>query len=434
MKILVIGKGGREHALVWKLAQSPRVRAVYCAPGNAGTAAEANNVDIDPGDDPQFKKLIEFARSEGIDLTVVGPEEPLVRGIVDAFAEAGLGIFGPSKQAAQLEGSKVFAKELMRHAAVPTAEFWVFDSADAAERFLDDRQEVPVVVKADGLAAGKGVIVCSGRSEAVQAVRRIMRRREFGDAGARVVIEEQLHGEELSLLAITDGRTIVPLEPAQDHKPAFDNDQGPNTGGMGAYSPTPIASAELMAEIERTILVPTLHAMKRGRMPYKGVLYTGLMVTRQGPKVLEFNVRFGDPEAQPVLMRLQSDLAAVLDAAARGELDRIEPLRWDPRPAVCVVLASDGYPGPYMKGKPITGLDQASGVADAKVFHAGTARHDSEVLSDGGRVVGLTALGDSIAQAKRRAYELARTVRFSGAWCRHDIADKALARIAEELP
>lgn len=418
--------------MAWKLAQSPRVSAVYCAPGNAGTAEEANNVDIDPGNDPGFEKLVGFARRNQIDLTVVGPEEPLVHGIVDAFGAAGLEVFGPSKKAAQLEGNKAFAKELMRHAAVPTAEFRVFESADAAERFLTEREQAPVVVKADGLAAGKGSIVCQGRDEALEAVGRIMRRREFGAAGDRVVIEERLDGEELSVLAITDGQTIVPLEPAQDHKPAYDNDQGPNTGGMGAYSPAPIVTPELLAEIEQMILVPTVHAMKRRRTPLRGVLYAGLMITRKGPKVLEFNVRFGDPEAQPVLIRLDSDLAEVLEAAAQGRLAAIAPLRWDPRPAVCVVLASEGYPGPYMKGKAITGLDQARAVPDTKVFHAGTARRDSEVISDGGRVLGVTALGDSVAEAKRRAYELVRMVRFPGAWCRHDIADKALVRLRKE--
>jgi phosphoribosylamine--glycine ligase len=428
VKVLVIGKGGREHALVWKLAHSPRVSAVYCAPGNAGTAREATNVAIDPKDpdDIHFKRLIEFVKKEKIELTVVGPEEPLVRGIVDAFEAAGLRIFGPSRAAAQLEGSKVFAKELMRHAGIPTAPFHVFQSADSAERFLSERDELPVVVKADGLAAGKGALVCPNRTEAIDAVNRIMRRREFGTAGDRVVIEEKLEGQEVSVLAITDGRTIVTLEPAQDHKAAYDNDEGPNTGGMGAYSPAPAVTPELMRDIEQRILVPTVHAMKRRRTPFRGVLYAGLMLTAQGPKVLEFNVRLGDPEAQPLLMRLQTDLVEIIDATLNSQLSTLNALQWDARPAICVVVAAEGYPGPYMKGKPISGLDDAAGVPDSVVFHAGTALREGRIVTDGGRVLGVTALGETMADAKRRAYEAAGKIRFAGAWYRRDIGRKAL--------
>ncbi len=434
MKVLVLGKGGREHAIVWKLARSPRVSAVYCAPGNAGTAGEAKNVAIDPNDlnDIRFKQLTDFVKKEKIDLTVVGPEDPLVRGVVDAFEAKGLRIFGPSKAAAQLEGSKVFAKDIMRRAGVPTAAYASFHAADSAERHLTEREDAAVVVKADGLAAGKGAIVCKNRAEAIEAVNRIMRRREFGAAGDRVVIEEKLEGEEVSILAITDGRTIVSLEASQDHKAAFDHDEGPNTGGMGAYSPAPAVTPELMREIEVKILVPTVHTMKRRRSPFRGVLYAGLMLTKQGPKVLEFNVRFGDPETQPLLMRLQTDLVDIIEATLDSQFSTFNPLQWDPRPAVCVVIAAEGYPGAYMKGKPITGLAEAATVLDAQVFHAGTILRDGEVVTDGGRVLGVTALSDTFADAKARAYEAADKIRFKGAWCRRDISDKAASKNACE--
>lgn len=428
MKVLVIGKGGREHALAWKLSQSPRVSAVYCAPGNGGTATDAQNVPIDPGD---TGSLLRFAKQNDIGLTVVGPEDPLVSGIVDTFRAAGLRIFGPTKQAARLEGSKAFAKEVMRRAGVPSAEFRVFHSPAQAEHFVLEREPRPLVVKADGLAGGKGAIVCETPEEAVEAIGRIMRKREFGRAGECVVIEEKLVGQEVSVLALTDGRTILRLESAQDHKAAFDNDEGPNTGGMGAYSPTPMLTPELSALIDETILVPTVHAMKRRRTPFHGVLYAGIMLTSQGPKVLEFNVRFGDPETQPLLLRLKSDLAELLTATADGRLGELAPLEWDARPAVCVVLAAEGYPGSYMKGKLIRGLDAAAEVADSKVFHAGTIARDREILSDGGRLVGVTALGDSIADAKRHAYEVVRKIRSLGAWSRHDIADKAIQWVRE---
>lgn len=422
MKVLVVGQGGREHALVWKLLQSPSVSKVFCAPGNAGTAVEAINVDIRSDDVP---RLLKFAQAENIGLTVVGPEIPLVAGIVDAFEAAGLKIFGPSKAAAELEGSKVFSKDVMYKAAIPTAECQVFRDATDAEEFINSRELAPLVVKADGLAAGKGVVVCKTKDEAIEAINRIMRLREFGDAGNRVVIEERLDGQEASILALTDGNTIIPLETAQDHKAAFDDDQGPNTGGMGAYSPAPLVSAELMDQIIAQILVPTIHEMKRRGRPFKGILYAGVMMTHQGPKVLEFNVRFGDPEAQPILMRLKSDLAEVLLAVAEGRLDRLPPLEWDERPSVCVVMAAEGYPGAYRKGDEIRGLDEAAKVSSAKVFHAGTELRSGHVLTNGGRVLGVTSLGDTIADAKLSAYQAVKCIRWDGAWCRHDISDKA---------
>lgn len=421
MKVLVIGQGGREHALVWKLAQSPSVTRVYCAPGNAGTALEAENIDIRATDIP---RLIKFAQTEKIDLTVVGPEAPLVAGIVDSFEQAGLKLFGPTKAAAELEGSKAFAKELMRQAAVPTAEFQVFKDPAAAESYINDREQARLVIKADGLAAGKGVCVCDGKVQALEAIRRIMRDREFQDAGNRIVIEERLDGHEASLLAVVDGNTIIPLEAAQDHKRAFDNDEGPNTGGMGAYSPTPLMTPELLDEVIGQILVPTVHTMKRNKRPFRGVLYAGLMITNQGPKVLEFNARFGDPEAQPILMRLKSDLAQLLLAAAEGRLHELPDLEWDPRPAVCVVMASAGYPGHYEQGYPIRGLDEAAKLPDVKVFHAGTQTHGGQTVTAGGRVLGVTALGDTISTAKLRAYQGVKCIRWDGAWCRHDISDK----------
>src|SRR5436190_16658902 len=336
MNVLVIGKGGREHALVWKLAKSPRVSKVYCAPGNAGTASDGVNVAISAND---VDGLIKFAKKENIGLTVVGPEDPLAAGMVDDFQKAGLRIFGPSKEAAQLEASKVFAKKLMRDADVPTAEFRVFDHPEPARIYVQTR-EYPVVVKADGLAAGKGVLVCNTQQEAMAAIDRIMVKEEFGRAaGRQIIVEKRLDGEELSVLALVAGRTIIPLAPSQDHKRAFDNDAGPNTGGMGAYSPAPLATEELMTLVETQALVPTVHAMKRKRMPFRGILYAGVIATNQGPRILEYNCRLGDPETQPVLMRLKTDLFELLLAAVEDRLDELadDKLQWDPRPAVCVV-------------------------------------------------------------------------------------------------
>jgi phosphoribosylamine--glycine ligase len=423
MNILVIGNGGREHALAWKIAQSPRADRVFVAPGNAGTAADAENVDIAPTDVP---RLLDFARQNAIGLTVVGPEAALAAGVVDAFQAAGLRAFGPTKLAAELESSKVFSKNLLRHADVPTADYRVFQNAKAAITFLKERDDVPVVVKADGLAAGKGVFVCDNREQALQAVERIAVQKEFGEAGNQLVIEERLHGHEASILALTDGMTLITMPACQDHKRAHDGDKGPNTGGMGAYCPTPLVTEQLSARIEEKILVPTIHQMKRSRRPFRGVLYAGLMVTGQGVEVLEYNVRFGDPECQPLLLRLKSDLVELLEATVDGRLDEVQPPAWDPRPAVCVVMASEGYPGKYERGQPIRGLEDAEKLPDVKVFHAGTAVKNGQVVTDGGRVLGVTALGNSISAAKLEAYRAVKCIRFSGAWCRKDISDKAL--------
>jgi len=434
MNVLVVGSGGREHALAWKLKQSPRIERVFVAPGNAGTAADATNVAISADD---IAGLIKFAQQNRVDLTIVGPEAPLVAGIVDAFQAARLRIFGPSKAAAQLEGSKVFCKNLLHSANVPTAEFHVFRDAQSATRFVQDRfpdpnQHVPLVVKADGLASGKGVVVCSTQSQALEAIDRIALKREFGTAGKQIVIEERLNGQEVSILAITDGRTILTLPPAQDHKPAYDGDTGPNTGGMGAYCPAPLVDDAMLGWIEEHILVPTVHTMKRSRQPFKGVLYAGLMVTHQGPKVLEYNVRFGDPECQPLLMRLQTDLVDVLEATIDGRLDELPPLAWDSRPSVCVVMASEGYPGNYETGKVISGLEDAAQLPDVKVFHSGTKIVDGQIVTSGGRVLAVTALGNNIATAKFQAYTAVKCIRWPGAWCRKDISDKALAPLKPE--
>jgi phosphoribosylamine--glycine ligase len=431
MKVLVVGNGGREHALAWKIAQSPRVERVFVAPGNAGTAREVQceNVPIAADDIPA---LVKFAKTSGIDLTVVGPEAPLVAGIVDVFQREKLRVFGPSKAAAQLEGSKVFCKNLLHGADVPSAEYRVFRDADSATRYVMDRfnadeQSVPVVVKADGLAAGKGVIVCSTRRDALEAIDRIARQREFGAAGKQLLIEERLDGQEASVLALTDGRTILTLPPAQDHKRAHDGDTGPNTGGMGAYCPAPLVDERMMRWVEEHILVPTVHAMKRSRQPFSGVLYAGIMVTpAQGPKVLEYNVRLGDPECQPLLLRLKSDIVELIEATIDGKLDEVKPPEWDPRPSVCVVMASEGYPGEYETGRPIRGLDEAAAVPDVKVFHSGTALVDGQVVTAGGRVLAVTALGNTIASAKLQAYTAVKCIRWQGAWCRKDIADKAM--------
>jgi len=422
MKILIVGQGGREHALAWKIRQSPLVKDIFCAPGNAGTALEAVNLDIAATD---IDGLVRFVKKEKIDLTVIGPEAPLVAGLADVLDKEGLRVFGPSKQAAELEGSKVFAKDLLRTAAIPTAEAQVFSNAQAAEAYVEGREETRLVVKADGLASGKGVSVCQNKEEALEALKRIMRAREFGDAGSRVVIEECLDGEEASILALTDGETILPLETAQDHKAAYDEDKGPNTGGMGAYSPAPLITPLLMDNIIGQILVPAVHAMKRRNRPFRGILYAGLMITHQGPKVLEFNVRFGDPEAQPLLMRMKSDIVPVLLAASEGRLRECDPIAWDPRPSICVVMAAEGYPGNYQKGQVIRGLDEAAQVEGVKVFHAGTELKNGEVVTAGGRVLGVTAVGDRLSDAKLRAYQAVKLIRWPGAWCRHDISDKA---------
>ncbi len=433
MKVLIVGNGGREHALAWKIRQSSRVKEIFVAPGNAGTALDAVNIDIASND---IAGLVAFAKQERIGLTVVGPEAPLALGLVDALESEKLRVFGPSRAAAQLEASKAFCKNVLRQADVPTADFQVFRDPDDAMRYIKgkypgENDRCPVVVKADGLASGKGVIVCKRRSDALDAIDRISRRKEFGTAGSQMVIEDRLEGQEASILAITDGRTILPLPAAQDHKPAFDGDTGPNTGGMGAYCPTPMVDDSMLAWIEEHVLVPTVHTMKRNRKPFKGVLYAGLMLTQAGPKVLEYNCRFGDPECQPLLMRLKSDLVEILEAVVDGNLDQIDGPEWDPRPAICVVMASQGYPGEYQTGQPILGISEADQMPDVKVFHAGTKLVDGTVVASGGRVLGVTALGDNISLAKLNAYTAVQKVRWQGSWCRKDISDKALQYIQE---
>lgn len=425
MKVLVVGSGGREHALVWKIADSPLVDRLFCAPGNAGTANEAENVDIAAED---VDGLVAFSKDNELDLVVVGPEVPLVAGLVDRLDQAGIKAFGPVASAAKLEGDKAYAKELMRQYAVPTAEGRIFTNYNDARTYIASRDE-PLVIKAAGLAAGKGVIVCDDPADALNAAEKIMVDREFGDAGDTIVVEEKLTGQEASILAFVDGRTIYILEPSQDHKPIGEGDTGLNTGGMGAYCPAPVITEPIMIQVERQVLVPIVDALNRGDVKFRGILYAGLMITATGPKVLEFNVRFGDPETQPILMRLKSDLVEILLATCEGRLDRLT-LRWDPRPAVCVVMASGGYPGKYQKGKQITGLTDAMSIPDIRVFHAGTGFADGKVVTAGGRVLGVTALGNTIAEAKRRAYLAVEKINFDGAYYRCDIADKAIKMAA----
>jgi phosphoribosylamine--glycine ligase len=426
MKVLLIGNGGREHALAWKLAASSRVSGLFALPGNPGTAQVADNVPgIRPDEPREWDKIDKFIRQNKIEFIVVGPEDPLAAGIVDHFQSHGLAVFGPTKQAAQLEADKWFAKELMRHQSIPTAEARSFTDADAAEEFIHAR-EVPVVIKAAGLAKGKGVTVCHRISDALEAIDRIMRQKTFGDAGARVVIEELLVGPECSVLAFVDRRNIYVMETCQDHKAIDDGDTGPMTGGMGAYSPTPAVSDAMLSQIERDIFIPLLDGLNREEIEYRGVLYAGLMLTSNGPKVLEFNCRFGDPETQPLMMRLKSDLCEVMLAVAQGKLDQID-LKWDPRPALAVVASSRGYPGRYETGHVITGIDDADAMRDVKVFQAGTRRQDSHtIVTDGGRVLAVTALGDTIAAAQQRAYEAIAKIHFEGMHYRRDIGWQAL--------
>ncbi len=421
MKVLVVGGGGREHALVWKIAQSPLVSKVYSAPGNAGIAEEAETVDIAAGD---IVSLLGFAKDSGIDLTVVGPEVPLVAGIVDKFQEEGLKIFGPKQHAANLEGSKAYSKMLMKSAGIPTARFKILSDLSAAKDYAE-ATGAPIVIKASGLAAGKGVYVCKSVEEAHKAIDAVMKERIFGTAGDSIIIEECLKGEEASILAFVDGHAIFTLESSQDHKRAFDGDQGPNTGGMGAYSPAPVISDRIMRQVERDILIPVTYASNRNGCPYRGILYAGLMITQEGPSVLEFNVRFGDPETQPILMRMKSDIVEPILAVIDGSLADVA-IKWDDRPAVCVVMASGGYPGKYEKGKEITGIKEAEALGDVKVFHAGTALAGGRLVTNGGRVLGVTALGDTIAAAKQRAYEAVERIHFDGAHFRSDIADRAI--------
>jgi len=424
MNVLILGSGGREHALAWKAAQSPRVGRVYVAPGNAGTAHEASleNVALDPMD---FDGIVEFAARAAIDLTIVGPEAPLVAGVVDRLEAAGHACFGPSAAAARLEGSKAFSKAFLSRHAIPTAAYATFTEVEPALEYLR-RHGAPIVVKADGLAAGKGVIVATDLAEAEAAVRDMLSGNAFGEAGCRVVIEEFLEGEEASFIVIADGETALPMATSQDHKRIGEGDVGPNTGGMGAYSPAPVVDADTEARILREVIEPTLRGMAQEGHPYRGFLYAGLMIDSSGaPKVIEFNCRFGDPETQPILLRLRSDLVALCRAALAGEL-AAHAVVWDPRPAIGVVLAAGGYPGSYARGREITGLDADSG--DVKLFHAGTVDEGGRVLTSGGRVLCVTALGDDLPDARERCYRAISGIRFDDMQFRRDIGWRALGR------
>jgi phosphoribosylamine--glycine ligase len=423
MKVLVIGGGGREHALAWKIAQSPLVEKIYCAPGNPGTAQLAENLPIAAD---QLDKLLAFAHENRIDLTVVGPEQPLSLGIVDLFEAHGLKVFGPSQKAAFIEGSKAFSKDLMQKYGVPTAAYGVFTDLAGAEAFIR-RTGAPIVVKADGLAAGKGVIIAQTCEEAIAAVRDMLSGNAFGSAGSRVVIEEFLTGEEASFLVITDGTKIIPLASAQDHKAVFDGDQGPNTGGMGAYSPAPVVTPDIHEKAMQQVIRPTVAGMAAEGRPYRGVLYAGLMIRDGQVKTLEFNARFGDPECQPLLMRMKSDIVPVLMAVADGDLGTLS-IEWHDKAAVCVVMAAEGYPGDYRRADTIEGLADAAQIDDVYVFHAGTALKEGRCVTNGGRVLGVTALGDSVQQAISTAYKAVNCISWKGVQFRRDIGRKALGR------
>ena len=425
MKLLVVGGGGREHALIWKLSQSTKVDQIFCAPGNAGIASMATCIPIEAND---IDRLVEFARNEEIDLTIVGPEDPLVAGIVDAFEEAELRIFGPSRVAAEIEGNKTFCKQLLKDHNIPTGDFASFDNLDDAIDYVY-KKGAPIVVKANGLAAGKGVVVAQTVEEAENAINKIMRRRAFGDAGSEIIIEEFLEGEEASFLVFTDGDIVVPMVTSQDHKPVFDDDQGANTGGMGAYSPAPVISEGLFRRIMNDIMIPTVKAMSSSGRKYRGILYAGLMIKDGIPKVLEFNARFGDPETQPILMRLKSDLLPIIEACISGHLAKTI-VEWDDRPAVCVAMASGGYPGEYEKGKEISGLNLAGRLKDVMVFHAGTAKNEADkIITNGGRVLGVTAIAEDIPKSIEKAYHAVSKISWDEAHYRTDIGRKALKRI-----
>ncbi len=424
MKILVIGGGGREHTLAWKLAQSPQAEKIYAIPGNPGMAKIAeceNGISIEDNE-----AVVAFAKEKGVELVVVGPEVPLTNGLVDAMNGAGIRAFGPTRAAAELEGSKSFAKDIMQRYGIPTAKYRVFTDAASARDYVQ-AEGAPIVIKADGLAAGKGVVVAQTVDEALTAVNNIMEGQSFGAAGARVVIEECMFGEEASLLAFTDGETIVPMVSSQDHKRAYDGDKGPNTGGMGTYAPAPVMTKELVQEATEKILRPIIAAMKKEGRPYKGCLYAGLMITEAGPKVVEFNARFGDPETQVVLPLLKSDLLEIMLACCDGRLAE-QDIQWSDGAAVCVVMASDGYPGGYPKGLPIKGVEQAE-AGGALVFHAGTAERDGRLVTAGGRVLGVVARAADIRSAVDDAYAAVGCIHFHGAQYRHDIAHRALERL-----
>jgi phosphoribosylamine--glycine ligase len=425
MNVLVIGSGGREHALAFKAAQNPTVKNVFVAPGNAGTALEPKlqNVAIAVDD---LEGLLSFAQQNQVELTIVGPEAPLVIGVVDKFREAGLAIFGPTAAAAQLEGSKSFTKDFLARHKIPTAEYQTFTEIEPALAYVEEKG-APIVIKADGLAAGKGVIVAMTLDEAQDAIRDMLAGNAFGDAGSRVVVEEFLEGEEASFIVMVDGKNVLPFATSQDHKRAYDNDQGPNTGGMGAYSPAPVVTPEIHNRIMNEVIYPTVEGMASEGNPYTGFLYAGLMITADGtPKVIEFNCRFGDPETQPIMLRLQSDLVELVEAANRVELDKTE-IKFDPRAAVGVVLAAKGYPGDYPKGDAISGL-QVSYAEGEKVFHAGTKQDGENVVTAGGRVLCATALGHTVTEAQKRAYSLVKDIHWDGVEYRTDIAYRAIAR------
>jgi phosphoribosylamine--glycine ligase len=420
MKILIVGSGGREHVLAWKVKQSPLVKEIFCAPGNGGISEVAQCVNVNADD---TRALVEFAREKKIDLTVIGPEAPLAAGIVDVFEKEGLKVFGPSRKAAQLEGSKIFAKEFMHECNIPTAHFRQFDDIEEAKSFL--RQAVfPLVVKADGLAAGKGVVICKDFIEAEKAVDEMMAQKIFKDAGSRIVVEECLEGEEVSILAISDGDSYCLLESSQDHKRIFDDDVGPNTGGMGAYSPAPLLTDKLRKVVESRIIEPTIRGMQRNGMPFKGVLYAGVIFTAEGPMVLEFNVRFGDPEAQAILPRMKNDIVELMLASCEGWLDKVQ-LSWDKRSCVCVVMSSGGYPGEYEIGKKITGLKEAGKMEDTVVFHAGTKKDVNKVVTSGGRVLGVTSLGNGLEGAIENVYKAVDKIKFERCFFRRDIGSRA---------
>ncbi len=427
MKVLVVGSGGREHALVWKIRQSPQVKQIFCAPGNAGIKRMAECVDISSND---IDALVSFAKEEKIDLTVVGPELALTAGIVDGFEAEGLRIFGPTQKAAILEGSKVFTKEFLEKYSIPTAPFKVFTNRKKARKYID-KCGAPVVVKADGLAAGKGVIVARTISEAKEAVDLIMKDKAFGEAGNKLIVEECLQGEEASFIAFTDGKTIVPLPTSQDHKAAYDNDEGPNTGGMGAYSPAPVVTEPIADYVMEKVMLPTIKGMAEEGRPYKGMLYAGLMIDGDKVNVLEFNCRFGDPEAQPLLMRLKSDVVEIFEAVIDERLEQVE-MKIDPRPTVCVVMVSGGYPGKYLSGKAIRGYKKASDMRGVVVFHAGTSLKNGRVCSAGGRVLGITAVGKDLRTAIANAYKAVAVISWTGSFYRTDIGAKALKK-REEL-
>jgi len=419
MRVLVIGSGGREHALVWKIKQSPKVEKIFCAPGNAGTSEFADNIPIAADD---IEGLLQFAMKKEIGLTVVGPEQPLVMGIVDRFEVKGLRIFGPSASAAELEGSKSFSKDIMQKYGLPTAEYKIFTSAESATKYIQAKN-CPLVVKANGLAAGKGVLLCRSSREALVAVDTIMRQRLFGEAGDQIVVEEFLEGQEISVLAFSDGQTVLLMDSAQDHKAVYDGDIGPNTGGMGAYSPAPVFTELMRQKVRDKIMLPMVRAMQQEGRTYKGILYAGLMLTKTGPQILEFNARFGDPETQPLMVRMETDIIPLFEACIDGTLGQCQ-VNWKNKSSVCVVMTAEGYPGTYQKGEIISGLQNANSTPEVVVFHAGTKEKDGKVLTNGGRVLGVTATGANTESAIQRAYDAVGKVNWRGVHYRKDIGSR----------